>query len=310
MPLFVFVSNEPGVQVHLAIAAIARCKLPGSEASGLAAARHRERRSMPGRKKDTRIFSAALMFAAGILAMLAAREYLPYWTNQFHTLALRKELDTGQEEGQGDIEDSKDWDKLHKINEDIIAWIEVPGTKVDYPVLRCPSSGYYLHRDFRKRKNVLGSIFVQPETPKELSGHHTVIYGHNMRDKQMFGSLHYFESGEFFRGHREVFIYLPGETIRAVPYSVYDCQDATDTYQTEFRSEEEWRKWQEMTVEKSYHDAAEKPDSESQVLTLSTCSNGRGRKSRFVVNCIVRERRVLDAESVNLYGKACCRPGT
>lgn len=265
---------------------------------------------MPGRKKETGILFAALMLAAGACAMLAAREYLPYWTNQFHTWVLRREQDTGQEEGKEDAGGGKDWDKLHNINGDIIAWIEVPGTKIDYPVMRCPSSGYYLHRDFKKRRNVLGSIFVQPEIPKGLSGQHTVIYGHNMRDKQMFGSLHYFESKEFFEEHRDVYIYLPGETIRAVPYSVYDCRDATDTYRIEFGSGEEWQQWQEMTVEKSYHDAGENPEPGSQVVTLSTCSNGRGRKSRFVVNCIVRERSGIDAESVDLHGEACVRPGT
>ena len=68
---------------------------------------------MPGRKKETGILFAALMLAAGACAMLAAREYLPYWTNQFHTWVLRREQDTGQEEGKEDAGGGKDWDKLH-----------------------------------------------------------------------------------------------------------------------------------------------------------------------------------------------------
>lgn len=252
------------------------------------------------------MMTAVLVLGILFFSSLSVKEYLPYARNRIQAERLQKEAAGRDEKGRRKI----NWKKLQKRNKDIIAWIEIPGTKVDYPIVKCPTRSYYLHHDAEGRNSILGAVFVQPETAGDFSDIHTVIYGHNMRDKQMFGSLHYFESKEFFEEHRDVYIYLPGETIRAVPYSVYDCRDATDTYRIEFGSGEEWQQWQEMTVEKSYHDAGENPEPGSQVVTLSTCSNGRGRKSRFVVNCIVRERSGIDAESVDLHGEACVRPGT
>lgn len=251
---------------------------------------------MPKRKKRTGILSAVLILAAGVFAALAVREYLPYWSNEFSVRLLKMELEEAvQDEGDAKKKrKNKDWDKLQGINEDIIAWIEVPGTKIDYPILRSPSFSYYLHRDFRKRKNVLGSVFVQPEVAEELSGQHIIIYGHNMRDKQMFGLLHNFESEKFFKEHKDVYIYQPGQILHAAVYSAYDCMDATDTYKTEFDSEDAWGEWQEMTVRRSCYHTGTEPKASDQVITLSTCSNGKGRRSRYVVNCVVREKEQAD----------------
>lgn len=110
----------------------------------------------------------------------------------------------------------------------------MPGTKVDYPVVKCQSLSYYLHHDVEKKYNIVGSVFVQPDTAEDFSDSHTVIYGHNMKDKQMFGSLHSYESEGFWKKHKEVCIYQPGRVIQAKVYSVYDTPDGTDTYRTEF----------------------------------------------------------------------------
>lgn len=232
---------------------------------------------------------AVLFFGILYFSSLSAREYLPYIRNRIQIGKLQREAADRGKDGRRKI----DWEKLKELNGDIIAWIEIPGTKVDYPVVKCPSYSYYLHHDVKGKRNVLGSIFVQPETAADFSDPHTVIFGHNMSDKQMFGSLHSFESEKFWKKHRKVYIYQPGQEMEAVVYGTYDVLDSTDTYRTKFDTPDEWKEWIAMTTGKRYYDTGIRPEETEQIITLSTCSNRRERKSRYVVNCVVRRRESL-----------------
>lgn len=245
----------------------------------------KERWSMNTRAERVRSAGVLVLLLFGVLffASLSVKEYLPYIGNRIKMERLQGDVAGRDDKGRRKI----DWEKLHEVNEDIIAWIEIPGTKVDYPVLRCPSYSYYLHHDVEGKNSILGSIFVQPETAGDFSDIHTVIYGHNMNDRQMFGSLHSFESKEFWKKHRKVYIYLPEQEIEALVYSIYDVADSTETYRTKFDTLDDWKEWIAMTVEKRYYDTGIQPGETKRIITLSTCSNRRGRKSRFVVNCVV-----------------------
>ncbi len=230
------------------------------------------------------------------MALLAVYEYLPYWRNRTELQELRKEvlMETGHSTDVGEEMDSArnqfrqlDWEKLKKKNSDIIAWIEVPGTNIDYPVLKSSEWNEYLDKDYKNRKSELGSIFIQPETKTDFTDPHTILYGHNMRDRQMFGSLHRYESEKFWKNHRKIYLHLPGQVLTAKVYSTYDCDDQTSTYQTDFSDEQEFHGWTEMSVSKRYYDTGLEPKAGSRIITLSTCSNGRGHSSRYVVHAVV-----------------------
>ena len=227
--------------------------------------------------------TAVLVLGILFFSSLSVKEYLPYARNRIRTERLQKEVTGRDEEGRRKI----NWKKLQKKNKDIIAWIEIPGTKVDYPIVKCLSRSYYLHHDAEGRDSILGAVFVQPETAGDFSDMHTVIYGHNMRDKQMFGSLHSFEKKDFWKKHKKIYIYQPEQEIKAAVYSTYDILDSTDTYRTAFDTPDEWEEWIAMTTEKRYYDTGIDPEDTERIITLSTCSNGRGRRSRYVVNCVV-----------------------
>lgn len=250
---------------------------------------------MKGKRGRCLGLSVLLGLLAASFFALSVKEYAPYVRNEIQMRKLRDEI---MEDGGKDKKGKRiNWEKLQEINPDIIAWIRVPGTKVDYPVLKCASYSYYLHRNEKKQENVLGSIFVQPETAEDFTDCHTVIYGHNMSDKQMFGSLHEYESEEFWQDHPDVYLYQPGKKIHAVIYSVYDVQDRTDTYEVKFRTKKEWRQWIRMSVEQGYYRTDVRPKKKDRVITLSTCSNGRGRSSRFVVNCVIETEKSLNLKN-------------
>ncbi len=229
-----------------------------------------------------RLLIIGIFGVAAFFMYQAWKDYRPFLQNDISLERLKKEVKQGEDD-RPDI----DWDKLKKTNPDIIAWIKVKGTKIDYPVLKAKSWNYYLHRDYTGKKNRLGSIFVQPETANDFSNNHTIIYGHNMASLSMFGSLHRFEKKSFWEKHHTVYIYQQDRTILATAYSTYDCQDKTDTYLTTFETDSDWKEWIQMTKGKSYYNTGKNPKTTDRIITLSTCSNGRNHTSRYVVNCII-----------------------
>lgn len=82
-----------------------------------------------------------------------------------------------------------DFELLKNENKDIIAWIDIPNTKISYPVLHGKDNESYLHKDYHNEDSVTGSIFVDARYDDPFSGQNTVVYGHNMKDGSMFRGL-------------------------------------------------------------------------------------------------------------------------
>ena len=217
--------------------------------------------------------------AAVIFLALAAISELPYWKNAGHMKQIRVEYTQAQTKEVGDPQMNRqiDFDGLKRINPDIVAWISIPGTPVDYPVLKNPYDDYYLYRDYAGQYQYTGSIFMRAAAAADFSGKHTILYGHNMTDGQMFGWLKNYRDVENRNAHPSIYIYLPErKALKWKVYSVYQCYDATDTYRTVFEDADDYKTWQEMTVRLGKASVELKPV--DRVLTLSTCTaSGRER---------------------------------
>lgn len=112
-----------------------------------------------------------------------------------------------------------DWDELNKINEDIIGWITIENTNINYPILKDSDRLYYLKHTFDKNYNRNGSIFTINENPFEDK--ETVIYGHNMRNGIMFSELNNYLEESFFIKHSNFMIYTKEENYSATVFSCY-----------------------------------------------------------------------------------------
>ncbi|MCL2655428.1 MAG: class B sortase [Coriobacteriia bacterium] len=107
-----------------------------------------------------------------------------------------------------------DFTALKKINPEIVAWLYIPNSRIDYPIAQAKDNDYYLHHDFYRRSSFSGCVFLDKDYPADFSGHDSPVYGHHMRNKSMFGSLDYFRQASFRDSHQIAFVYLPDKTIK------------------------------------------------------------------------------------------------
>ncbi|MCR5099157.1 MAG: class B sortase [Lachnospiraceae bacterium] len=138
--------------------------------------------------------------------------------------------DTPEEE-----ELSVEFKALKKMNPDIVAWIEVDGTDISYPVLQSSPDepeDYYLKHDVNKAENKYGAIYMQKRNARDFTDFMTVIYGHNMRDGSMFRQLHNFRDDMFLQNHKKIVIHLPKEKkeYEIISVQITTAENILDTY--------------------------------------------------------------------------------
>ena len=103
-------------------------------------------------------------------------------------------------------------DLQEEVNSDIIGWIKIPNTKIDYPFVISNNNNHYLRRDLFGNYALAGSIFMDYRCQKDFSGFNTIIYGHNMKNDSMFGDLLLFYDEGFFDSARYGKLFLKDRT--------------------------------------------------------------------------------------------------
>lgn len=168
-----------------------------------------------------------------------------------------------------------DFGFLQEQNEDIIGWIQVEGTDIDYPVLYDTTYNlYYLNHSFKGTNTAYGSIFVMGENAGDFTDFNTVVYGHNMLDGSMFAQLHRFRKEDFFNTHGEIVLYTPDRKLTYQVFAAYRRDNLNIIVNNDFSTEELRTQYIDSIYE---HDAVAnfKPEYEitasDRILTLSTC---------------------------------------
>ena len=162
------------------------------------------------------------------------------------------------------------WEELKKKNPDIVGWIKIDGTKIDYPILKDENT-FYLNHSYNKTYNANGSIFILDNNLCESN--ETVIYGHNRLNGIMFSELSKYLDKDFFDKHLEFFIYTPEKTYKARVFSAYS---------TNVFSEKENLNLLNFNAQIDYYKSKSKFKVETgnveKIVKLSTCSYLNNRK--------------------------------
>lgn len=198
-------------------------------------------------------------------------------------------------------EKNLDWDELYKTNEHIYAWIYIPNTNVDYPVLQHPEDDtFYLNRNLDGSWGYPGCIYSEHRyNHKDWADFNTLLYGHNMKNGTMFKTLHNFEDSTFFEENRYIYIYTPDHVY---VYDIFAAYVYGDTHiLAEYNSQYESRRQDYIDavfgirdMSAHFRDGVE-ITTESNLLTLVTCIGGRP-NNRYLVQGVLVNPPVVETE--------------
>ena len=165
-------------------------------------------------------------------------------------------------------EDNKtiDWNELKSINEDIVAWIEIENTPVNYPILKDNNNLYYLKHNFNKKYNSNGSIFTLNKD--FIQDDEVIIYGHNMRNKTMFSILGNYLNTNFLKEHQIMKIYTENKNYVATIFSCYSIgvnEESNNIRKLNYEGRISYYKSKSNIDTKNIDDTG-------KIIKLSTCS--------------------------------------
>lgn len=168
---------------------------------------------------------------------------------------------------------------LRVQNNDLVGWISIPDTRIDYPVVHTTDNEYYLNHGFDRSYLAAGSIFVDYRNSKDLSeNYNTVIYGHNMLSGAMFSCISDFFSKSYFNENRLIYIYTDNGIYVYKTFNIYKVRIDKDVsyIDTEFESGEKFVEFCNRMMRSSAVRVDDITFAETdKIITLSTCTNSR-----------------------------------
>lgn len=187
-----------------------------------------------------------------------------------------QDSETVTESAEPEEEIPINFEELWETNPDVYAWIVIPGTDINYPILQHPTDdSYYLNHNIDGSTGRPACIYTESLNSKDFTDNNTVIYGHNMRNGTMFAQLHKFEDKDFFDEHREIIIYLPDKVLHYKIFAVHNYDDRHLLYSFDFSDKAVYKDYLESIF--SIDDKNANIDTEmtvtenDKIITLATC---------------------------------------
>lgn len=199
---------------------------------------------------------------------------------------------TGERPSDISTEHAVDFDAMAEINGDIHAWIKIPGTPIDYPILQSDESDlYYERRSYTGAYSVSGCIFTQFYNHKDFSDRNTIVYGHYMMDGTFFGSLHNYKVYDFFEQNRYIYVTIPGHVLVYDIFAAYEYDNRHILAAFDFSDDTEYARYLESCLNPSTMVRNVRPGTEltteDKIITLSTCTSYTDTSKRYLVQGVL-----------------------
>lgn len=175
--------------------------------------------------------------------------------------------------------------QLRKLydNEDIVGYLKIDGTTIDYPVVQAKDNNFYLSHDINKKLSPNGAIFLDYENNILQDDKNTVIYGHNMRKNIMFHDLRKFLDEKFYQEHKYITFNTLYKKQNFEIFSFYKTDINFYYIQVIFKNDDEFFSLVKSMKEKSIYKTEADVKIEDRIITLSTCTN-EDENTRIVLN--------------------------
>ncbi|MDR1070131.1 MAG: class B sortase [Gracilibacteraceae bacterium] len=194
-----------------------------------------------------------------------------------------------------EIEKTHLLETLQDSNPDTVAWLEVEGTPVLYPVTQTVNNDYYLKMSFQRQPYKFGSIYMDYRNDSLLNDFNTIIYGHTFpNDETMFGALQRYRKQSFWDEHHLVTVMLDKKYYDYEIFAVYVTEPNYDYRTPNYRNEEDAERFLREIREKSLIKSDIPVTAEDHVLTLSTCTYDF-RDARYAVHAV----RIAERDALN-----------
>lgn len=247
------------------------------------------------------LLSFLLVIAIGVFLYAAYQLYSIYTEykkgvdeyNHLEELAVSENPNKkkeAEEEGEPEEEEvvppiTVNFEELKKINPDVVGWIYIEALEVSYPVVQGKDNDEYLHHTYEGTYNFAGSIFLEYTNKKDFSDCNTIIYGHNMKNGSMFGTLKEFQKQETYEKSPYIWMLTPEEDYQYEIISSYTTPVSSETYTLFKGPDKEFKEYVEKMMKNSEITTRKiEVDVKDKVITLSTCTGNSA--TRYVVQAI------------------------
>lgn len=166
-----------------------------------------------------------------------------------------------------------DWELLRETNDDIIAWLYCPDTVINYPVVQTTDNETYLTINFSGNENSGGALFADYNSVVGIRASHLIIYGHNMKDNSMFGTLKNYVDEEYFEAHPTFYLLTPDQAYRVDLLDCLTIDATTDNYPVYFGDDNSLDSYVGRISSGAYWVNSQADWQNHQLLTMSTCTS-------------------------------------
>ncbi|TCL57258.1 sortase B [Kineothrix alysoides] len=223
---------------------------------------------------------------AGCLSVGIYFYSLSYDAGEFHRLIeTAEDRNTAFADLSGDMPPAAaeserfiDLTALQQENSDIVGWITIQDTMIDYPVMYTPKDGeYYLHRNFMQKYSLSGVPFIDAACSVTPRSDNVIVYGHNMKNGSMFSGLLSYQDETYWRAHKKILFYTSEEVqeyeiLAAFLIDAADASQVEKYFSVNFSGEKEFDSYIEAVKKKSFYRTEVDVQYGDGLLTLSTCS--------------------------------------
>ncbi len=238
-----------------------------------------------GQREPKRGVNPKIILALGLVIVIGSLGgflyiYMDYQKDKDYYASLQntyyKTLEDSEDEGEVAWYEKNQVDisTLQSKYPDVIGWLYVEDTDISYPILYSGDDSTYLRANADKEYAKAGSIFLEGYNLPDLTDSHNIIYGHNMRNLSMFGTLKYYKTeDDYYDNHKYFQVITADGKQRYEIFSYFDTEPASWVYTVPYADNDEFSDYIKNLQKKSYQKIDAEVKSSDQVITLSTCSS-------------------------------------
>ncbi len=235
-------------------------------------------------KKKKTIFKVIYIILA-IIIILAVLYIIKYFFDKYKNISNNGNIYDDIKINSDEITKNKTEkmlkvEELKKINSDVIGWLEIKGTNINYPVLQCTDNSYYMTHDYKKDSSKNGSLFLDKDYNWSIPSTNLLIYGHNMQDGLMFSDLLNYKDESFYKEHPTINFTTENDDSEYEIISAFESRVYYKSEKNVFRyyffvnanNENEYNEFIENAKSASLYDTGKTAKYNDKLITLSTCS--------------------------------------